>query len=351
MPAKVDDCRIEASTPAEAQVGTHLHSFGQNPRRVVPRGQMLHTIALWSLTLGLSLLAGCHCSKTSGEVDNLSFKRCAQVAPPAERTLRTGQLELALQERVLTVRAEPGLRVVAFTGPVGGTLSRADYAQLSAQKPGLILYLGGLGDDVSQASANLLGLSALNVPTLFVAGGADRLPIVEEAFGALPEDRAQLMLHASGLREMQLGSEHFAIVPGAPLGRYAIDEEACGFTVDDINDVRDAVASAKDKRSRVWLLSWGAPSGWGVTHAAGVDVGSPELFALGQALSAQRGVFAYPALRAGETVRSQGGAETATLSVVVPRLGRLGSTRGNGGRVPSSLSVLVLTKEGLIPAA
>lgn len=270
------------------------------------------------------------------------------MSPPAERRLRTAELELEIQERVLSVEARQGLRVAAFTGPVGGTLSRADLALLANSKAGLFLYLGGLGDDATSASANLASLSALRVPTLFIAGGSDRMSLVEKAFSELPADAAEHLIQGSGLRELRLGSERFAIVSGSPLGRYAVDEQACGFTVEDIADVREAFSDAKGRRQRVWLLSWGAPSGWGLTHTAGVDVGSPELFALGEALAAQGGVFAYPEVRAGESVSGRQGRK---LSSVVPRLGRLGSTRGDGGRLPSSLMLLVLTAEGLVPAA
>ena len=262
--------------------------------------------------------------------------------------MRSGQLELEVQERVLNVRSSAGLRVAAFTGPVGGTLSRGDLALLADAKPGFVLFLGGLGDDVPSASANLAGLAALRVPVLFVGGGSDRLPVIEEAFGSLPDDAAELLLHGSGLREVRFGNERFAVVAGSPLGRYALDESACGFTLDDLGDVREALEGAKAKRQRISLLSWGAPSGWGLSHAAGVDVGSPELFALGQSLSAQGGVFAYPEVRAGETVRV---AARKGVSAVVPRLGRVGSTRGDGGRLPSSLMLLVLTADGLVPAA
>lgn len=299
------------------------------------------------LWLALLSLAGCRCSREVAEVDELTFARCAQLAPPAERRVRTAQLELEVRERVLSVRGADGLRVAAFTGPVGGTFSRADLEQLAAAKPALLLFLGGLGDDVAAASANLASLSALRVPTLFVAGGSDRVSVMDEAFAGLPADAAEILVQGSGLRELRLGSERFAVVAGSPLGRYAVDEQACGFTADDLTDVREAIEEG-GARSRVSLLAWGAPSGWGLSHASGADVGSPELFALAQAIAAQGGVFAYPELRAGDVVRDK---RRKGVAVVVPRLGRLGSTRADGGRLPSSLMLLVLTREGLVPAA
>lgn len=296
----------------------------------------------------VSQLAGCRCSRTVGEVDDVKFVRCAQSAAPSERRVSSAELEFELNERVLSVRARQGLRVAAFTGPVGGTLSRADLALLANAKPGLVLYLGGLGDDVEAASANLSALSALHVPTLFIAGGEDRLETVDAAFSRLSSEASQLLVQGSALRELRLGSERFAIVPGSPLGRYAIDDQACGFTVDDLDEVRDALADNVSKAKRTWLLSWGAPSGWGVSNALGHDVGSPELFALAQALHADGGLFAYPETQAGQRVSD---AKRKGPALVVPRLGRAGATRADGGRVPSSVLLLVLTADGLIPTA
>lgn len=303
--------------------------------------------AVFVLTV-VSQLAACRCSRTSGEVDDVKFVRCAQAEAPSERRVASAELELELVGRVLSLRARPGLRVAAFTGPVGGTLSRADLAQLASVKPGLVLYLGGLGDDVESAAANLTGLAALRVPTVFIAGGADRLETVEAAFGQLTGDAGQLLVHGSALRELRLGDERFAVVPGSPLGRYAIDDQACGFTVDDLDDVRDALAESNRKAKRTWLLSWGAPSGWGVSHAMGHDVGSPELFALAQALRADAGLFAYPETQAGQRAEDK---KRKGPALVVPRLGRAGTTRADGGRLASSVLLLLLTAEGLIPTA
>jgi hypothetical protein len=309
---------------------------------------MLRFLCAGLYLLLVSQLAACRCARTTGEVDDLKFVRCAQAAAPSERRVASGELELELSERVMSVRARAGLRVVAFTGPVGGTLSRADLALLSNAKPGFVLFLGGLGDDVDAASANLAGLSALHVPTLFIAGGADRLETVEAAFAQLSAEAGQWLVQGSGLRELRLGSERFAIVPGSPLGRYAIDDKACGFTGDDLSDVREALSRNASKAKRTWLLSWGAPSGWGVSNAVGHDVGSPELFALAQALHAEAGLFAYPETQAGLRVDDK---KRKGPALVVPRLGRAGVTRADGGRVPSSVLLLVLTPEGLIPTA
>jgi hypothetical protein len=302
---------------------------------------------LASTRLALSLLAGlagCRCSRLAGEVEGVEFTRCAQAEPPSERALRTEQLELAIRERVLSIKAASGLRIAAFAGPVAGSFAQRDFAALAAARPGLVLVMGGLGDDLAAASANLSALATLRVPALFVAGGADRLPLIEEAFAAQPAQARELLIHASGLRELRIGQDRFAVVSGAPFGRYALDAQACGFTLDDLDDVR-AAFSGGPKGARNWLLSWGAPSGWGVSSAAGSDVGSPELFALSQALGVRGGVFAYPETQAGLALRDD---REGRLAVVVPRLGRTGATRADGGRVPSSLLLLTWTQQGLV---
>jgi hypothetical protein len=299
------------------------------------------------LLIGLSLLAtapACRCSRLTAQVDNLEFTRCAQASAPGERELRGEQLVLTIRERVASVDAQPGLRIAAFTGPVGQSFTQADISLLAGVRAGLLLFLGGLGDDAAAASANLLALSSLHVPTLFVAGGADRLPVVEEAFAALSEEAGKLLVQASALRELRIGRDRFAIIAGSPLGRYAIDAQACGFSADDLDDMRDALSGDSVRGARRWLLSWAAPSGWGVSNAAGVDVGSPELFALAQALGARGGVFAYPETQAGLVLQDE---RRGGLAATVPRLGRSGSTRGDGGRVPSSVALFSIGEQGL----
>src|SRR5690606_8023368 len=149
-------------------------------------------------------------------------------------------------------------------GPVGARLSSAELAQLAASKAALFLYLGGLGDTAEMAAANLSALASLRVPTLFLAGGVDRLPVVQSAFEQLDEASSAFLIDISGLRELRFERERFAIVPGAAQGRYTLDETGCGFTEDDLSELREAFGPAGQERR--WLLAWNAPSGWGVTR-------------------------------------------------------------------------------------
>jgi hypothetical protein len=305
------------------------------------QSRRLRTRAVLSL---LATLCGCRCSRLAGEVEDIDFTRCAQVDAPHERKLRTAQLELSIRDRVLSITTRPGLRIAAFSGPVGGSFAQADYGLLAAARAGLVFFLGGLGDDAALAAANLTALATLHVPVLFVAGGADRLPVIEEAFGSVGAEARELLIHASGLREVRIGQDRFAVVAGSPLGRYAVDAQACGFALADLDDIRAAFGDNSGKGQRSWLLSWGAPSGWGVSSAGAHDVGSPELFALAQALQARGGVFAYPETQAGLAMRDDKGERFAA---VVPRLGRTGATRAEGGRVASSVMLLTWNAQGL----
>ncbi|MDB4975655.1 MAG: hypothetical protein JWN48_3996 [Myxococcaceae bacterium] len=237
------------------------------------------------------------------------------------------------------------LRIAAFTGPVGAALERSDLELLTRARPGLVLYLGGLGDSEKIARQNLTSLGALHVPTLFVAGGADRLAVVEAAFAALGEGERDTLFHASGLRELRVGSDRFVIVPGAPLGRYALDAESCGLTTDDLEQLQDEAqqSGASLGKTRTWLLSWQAPAGAGVAEGFGqTELGSPELQALGTALGSVGGLFAYP--EAGPTP-----AQPLTVWVV-PRLSRVGSLRADGSRLHAQVVSLVLSAKGLIPS-
>jgi hypothetical protein len=282
---------------------------------------------------------GCWGASLSAEVDGRSFTRCAQAAAPSAREVQVGSLSLTIDGRVLRIEGAHALRIAAFAGPVGGRLDQTDLQQVARARPGLVLYLGGLGDDEASARHNLASLATLHVPVLFIAGGADRLPIVEAAFAALGEGDRDRLLHASGLREVLIGADRLLIAPGAVLGRYTLDEQSCGLTQDDLSALEDS-----DRAGRTWLVSWQAPAGFGVsTGFAGSELGSPELQTVASALAVAGGLFAYPEAQVGQP-RLPG------LALVVPRLSRLGAQRADGSRLPSQVASLVLTAEGLVPS-
>ncbi len=277
-------------------------------------------------------------------MDSFAFVRCGEHAPPKERSGKIGALEREIAGRTMKLRGPTPLRVAAFTGPVGGAFSRSDLARLNATKAHVFLFLGGLGDTLEAATANLSALSALRVPTVFVPGGSDRLALIDDAFGELEEQAADLIVHGSGLRALWLNKERFAVLPGAAMGRYAADERSCGYQQADLDALEEALGESK---GRTWLLSWNAPAGWGVSSAGNTDVGSPELSKLAKAIGARGGIFAYPAVQAMRAGQEPG---AGGLSLVVPRLGRTGTTRADGGRLPPAVATLLVTSEGLSAA-
>lgn len=250
---------------------------------------------------------------------------------------------MQIEERVLSVTSKQStLKIAAFSGPVGGPLTRAELAKISESEPDLVIMFGGLGDTESAASASLAGLAALALPVLFIAGGADHLEVVEDAFDALDDKAGELVVHASGLRELRIGRDSFAILPGAALGRYARDNESCGFDSSDLEALSDALAS-QDKQ-RVWLLSWEAPAGWGLSQGlSGTETASAALRKAADDLKVKGGLFSFPESSVHVPVTAPGGG----LALVVPRLGRTGATRTSGGRVASNLASLSLGPAGL----
>jgi hypothetical protein len=290
----------------------------------------------------VSVFNGCDCGRLTGSGSG-AFERCAAIDPPASRSFHAGALSLQIEERVLTVSSKkPTLTLAAFTGPVGAPLTRSELAQLSEAAPDLIIMFGGLGDNAADASASLAGLAALGIPSLFIAGGADHLEVVEDAFDALNDKARDGVVHASGLRELRFGRDSFAILPGAALGRYSRDSESCGFDEADLESLREAFDGA-DKQ-RLWLLSWHAPAGWGLSKGfGGTETASPLLRKAAETLKVKGGLFGFPENAVGTPLSGPGGG----LALVVPRLGRTGATRTHGGRLASSIALLTLGPAGL----
>jgi hypothetical protein len=295
---------------------------------------------IWRLFAVLSLaLLGCR-SSLSGEVEGQKFVRCAQLDPPAERSYRAGELVLTVRGRALEVSAQGPLRIAAFTGPIGVALSGQDTALLTADRPQLALYLGGLGDTEALARDNLTRLAKLRIPTLFVAGGADRRAILEAAFASLPEAERDWIIDGTGLRELRVGDQRFVIAAGAPLGRYAVDEQGCGLTIEDVSAIQAAAAERAARRT--YLLAWHAPAGLGITSGqGGVELGHPDLTGLAKAVRAEGGLFAFP--------EPQSSPAPVARAWVVPRLGRPGTQRSDGSRLRSQLGRYELTVDGLSP--
>jgi hypothetical protein len=313
----------------------------------MPRAMQL--VARVALIMAMFGAPGCSCSRLDGEVDDLEFTRCGQAEPAGEGGFTHAGMRLEVRDREATLSLEQPAVLGVFTGPIERPLGRDDIAMLSRSGAKLFLMLGGLGDGPEAARASLEGLATLDRPVFFVAGGADRLEVVHDAFesvrDALPAGAGERLVDLSALRVLRIGRARFGIVAGAPLGRYALDEDGCGFVPDDLDEVREALLADKGP---TWLLSWAAPADHGVTRGhGGVEAGSMELAELAKAVGARGGLFAYPEVQAGSPAVGGDG----KFALVVPRLGRTGSLREGRGFVPRGLSLVSVSSTGLAPLA
>ena len=87
------------------------------------------------------------------------------------------------------------------------------------------MYLGGLGDTLETASSNLdrFGRTARADP-VYRRVAPIGWQLVDAAFAELDGQATEFVIHGSGLRELRIGKERFAVLPGAAMGRYARDE-------------------------------------------------------------------------------------------------------------------------------
>lgn len=303
------------------------------------RRPLLHVLLVASV-----VVPGCTCGELSGGEGPVDYTRCSNTEPPEVEASFDG-LSLRSDGRTLHIEASGNLRTASFTGPVGTALTDAHLAPLKAQKPGLVFWLGGLGDDLPSAQASLQAAAGVGVPVLFVAGGADRLPLVTEAFEGLKGQAAQRVLHISGLRTVRRGQDTLGVMSGADRGRYAIDEDACGFGPSDVAELSDALED--EPTDRAWLLSWTAPSGWGLSLGmGGQEGGSPDLHALGANRSLYGGLFAYPEGQAGTVLVDQ---TTPGVRAMAPRIGPAGSALASRGRGAPGFVVLDWGDAGFAP--
>lgn len=284
-----------------------------------------------SLLLALALAAcdGDEALRVSGEH---GYVRCLALEAPPERTWSVGSLRLSLEERALRIEGAPArAKVAIFTGPVDAASIRA----LKRSRPHLALMLGDLGPSGPRA------LATLGVPVLFVAGGADRHAELE-ALAELSGDARDRVIDASRLRSIRIGDVELVPVPGAPGGRYAISNEACGLGDGDLRAIDEAVGDAGDGVHR-YVLSWAAPAGHPLSRGlAGVDAGSPEIEHLVERIGAEGAIGAWPREHAGESAREPFGA-------VAPPLSGPWVERADGTRLAPGAMVLELSDSGLSP--
>jgi hypothetical protein len=225
------------------------------------------------------------------------YARCALADPPEARELTVGALGLTIRDRDLTITGAPDpLRIAAFRGPAPAHDPIATPIELGGAD--LAIVLGSIGDDPVSATASLVALSSSRVPLLVLAGGRDDPAHLAAALEALTAQARDRVIDVSALRTIHVGGAVLVPIAGAPEGRYARTDDACGIGQSDLDEIAGELGAREDGPPRI-LLSWAAPAAIGLE---GGQAGSTAIAALAERIGAELGVHAWPDGRAGEMV-------------------------------------------------
>ncbi|HEY8429934.1 MAG TPA: hypothetical protein VIL20_16240 [Sandaracinaceae bacterium] len=291
------------------------------------------------LALGAAL-AACDGDGELRVTGETGYVRCLAADPPEARSWRVGALRLAIEDRTLRIDGAPAeWRLAAFTGPVDA----GAVAALRERRPHLAVLVGGAGGTEAEVSRTLSSLAALGAPVLVVAGGDDRRDLLARAFAGLEGEAKDRVTHASALRSIRVGPIELVPLAGAPEGRYALTNDACGFARADVEALIEA-AGAPNEGVRRYLLSWAAPRGAGAASlgVASVEAGSPLVAEAQEGARADGAIFAWPAEAAGRLQRSP-------LRVALRPLTGRWISRPDGTRARPGATLLRATREGLVP--
>jgi hypothetical protein len=273
------------------------------------------------------------------------YVRCLARPAPNERAGRVGGVAFALRGRTLELTPQQWpLRAAAFSGGgFGPALGDADLARLKQLDVDLVLMLGGLGDNEAAAQANAHALAQLGRLVLWVAGGRDRPGLIRAALAPLG-DQANI-IDASALARIRIANNTLVPIAGADQGRYALDDDACGFAPADLDAAIKELGSPQGAERR-WLVSWQAPADRGAVpgpaHSeTGVDLGSELLARFAERIGALGAVSAWPVGRA------EISAPGPLSSAVVPRLFGPHLERPDGSRLEPGVLALEVDREGV----
>jgi hypothetical protein len=273
-----------------------LLECGRFPR-AAPRDKSVGLRVACALLVSFWVLSACSSEARLRKAGLTPFVSCLVGPEPDARTIRTGELELEIRERELTVRgpARP-LRVAAFSAAaLGGTLGTSTLERLRQSQADLFILLGGVGDQPQPAAATLARLASLSSPTLAVLGGRDGWAAREKALEELKN--AERIIDATVLRAVRIGRHTLVPLAGAEAGRYALGGAACGFDAADLDQVAEELGAAKSDETR-WLLSWQAPSDLGPQlgprTSFGLPLGSERVAAFARRISARGVLYAWP---------------------------------------------------------
>jgi hypothetical protein len=254
-------------------------------------------VALGALVAGCDGCDGCDGPPAALRVGGAHpYVRCLFMEPPEARTVRAGGVTLSVEGREATVQAPEGpLRVAAFPGPAPRRHGLGPFMEnVAAEQPHLLLLVGNLGDAVEDAQRTLVDVaSAVPVPVLVLAGGRDDATILTRALAGVPAEVAGRVVDARGLWRVRHGGAELLLVSGAPEGRHARVDTACGFGADDLDRMAAELGDAEGEGRA--LISWAAPRGFGAPGLGAQDGGSPALATFADALSVTEAAFAWPA--------------------------------------------------------
>jgi hypothetical protein len=320
------------------------------------------------LLIGLLLVVpGCDsCGDRGADVGGPHpYVRCSVVDEPEAREGAIGGSDpasAALRYRVegrtleLEMPDEP-LSLAAFRGP-GAASAHTAPALLGLEEQGarLVLVLGGLGRTPEDVAALLRALGTLRAAVVVLPGGDDDAEAVEEGWEALSAEERAPLFDGRRLRSVRVGHQELVLVPGAPGGRYAADDGACGISAEDLESLADDLDEPAEGIRR-WLVSWAAPSGGGAASVSrgfgGADAGDPRIATLAAAVRALGGLFAFPETHALEPATADGsrrlgpGELAADARVVVAPLAGPPVERADGSLVPPGAAIFTLGSGGL----
>jgi hypothetical protein len=236
------------------------------------------------------LLAGCTCSGSGPTAGGATpYVRCAmRDAPSIDTTV--GPLHLHASERVLVIDgATAPVVVAAFRGPALAE-EPIEPALDAIEGASLAIVIGSLGDDEAHVETLLRALGSLTIPTLVVMGGRDHPADLAAALAALDEDARGRIVDASGLRSVQIAGIELVPVAGAPDGRYARDDDACGLGAADVDAIANDLGTAAALPR--FLITYAAPTP--TLGMEGAEAGSALVADLATRIGAHGAVFAWP---------------------------------------------------------
>lgn len=294
------------------------------------------------------LLSGCCCSGGLTEGGPTPYVHCVRMEPPAARDVTVGGARVVVEGSTVTVTpAEP--RIAIARGPAGcGEPIVPALDLIEGARPGVVILVGDLGDGGGATEEGLAALvdalGQLAVPVLLLPGGRDAGELVRDA---VPADGG--LVDLMGVRELRVGALSLVPLPGAPDGRYAATDEACGFDGDDV----ELLAAGEPEGPRL-LLSWAGPATGDARSAGldGVEAGAELVTRALEVSHASGSLHAWPEVAIGVPFDGSSplaaGAPATALHLGLPPLLGPAVESADGARAESGVVVLEMAEGGVL---